>query len=208
MNGRLFGEQTVFGGKAAVAIEDRLELRGFQDDRRHRGRGDRQAGNRRTAAEERIVSFRMAGIHPWDIRCVWRGDIEVDDDGILAAAHHYYFDGLVGAGVQLLVRDEGRDENEIAGSGFIGELQAVAPAHSGAATDDVEDALQLAVVMRAGLGVGLNHYGAGPELAGAGAGVIDGGGAGHAGGLGRVGVEFAGTDDADAVCFPVGGHEF
>ena len=69
----------------------------------------------------------MAGIHPRDIRRLGRGDIEIDDDGILAAPHHHYFDGLVGAGVQLLVRDERRHENEIAGTGFIGELEPVAP---------------------------------------------------------------------------------
>src|SRR5277367_3177079 len=102
------------------------------------------------------------------------------------------------------MRDVGRDVDEIAGAGFVDEFQAGAPAETGAAAHDVDNGFDFAVVVRAGFGVGMDDDGAGPKFLRAGASVRDGLGAGHAGGLRRVGVEVVGADDAQAVGLPVG----
>jgi hypothetical protein len=131
-------------------------------------------------------------------------NVQIDDDWFLAAADDDGFDGFVGAGVELLVGDVGRDVDEIAGAGFVHEFKVVAPAEAGATADDVDDGFEFAVMVRAGFGVGMNEDGAGPEFLGADFGVGDGFGAGHAGSLQGVGVELAVADDAEAVEFPVG----
>src|SRR2546428_2990210 len=102
------------------------------------------------------------------------------------------------------MRDEGRDVDEVARAGLGHELELVAPAHAGLAANDVDYALDRAVVMRAGLGLGVDDDGAGPEFLGAGARVGDGGGAVHARGLRGVDVELVGVDDAHAVVLPLG----
>ncbi len=131
--------------------------------------------------------------------------LQVDHDRVLTAAHDDAFAGLVVFGVYFLMRHPGRDEDEVAGAGFAGEFEAVAPAHAGAAADDVEDGYEFAVVVWTGFGVGLDHYGAGPESGRAGSGIGDGGGARHAGSLRGVGIELARADDFDSVVFPVFG---
>lgn len=132
------------------------------------------------------------------------GDVEVDDDGFLAAADDDSFNGFVGAGVEFLVGDVGWDVDEIAGAGFVDEFEVVSPAEAGAAAYDVNDGFEFAVMVGAGFGVGMNGDRAGPEFSGADFGVGDGFGAGHAGSLEGVGIELAVADDAEAVEFPVG----
>ena len=110
--------------------------------------------------------------------------------------------GSVGAGVDLLVRHVGRHVDEVARAGLGGELQLLAPAHARPAPHDVDHALEVAVVVGAGLGVGVDGHRAGPELLRADAGEVDRRLAIHAGCLGRVGVELAGRDDAHAVVLP------
>src|SRR5256886_6503136 len=102
------------------------------------------------------------------------------------------------------MRDEGRDVDEVAGAGLGDELELVAPAHAGLAANDVDHALYRAVMVGAGLGLGVDDDGAGPEFLGAGARVGDGGGAVHARGLRGVDVELVGVDDAHAVVLPLG----
>ena len=132
------------------------------------------------------------------------GDIEVDDDRLLAAADDDGFDGFVGAGVEFLMRDVGRNVDEIAGAGFVDELKVVAPAEAGAAADDVDDGFEFTVMVGAGFGVGMDNDGASPEFLRAGFRMGDGFGAGHAGRLEGVGIELAAADDAEAVELPVG----
>src|ERR1700674_593462 len=131
-------------------------------------------------------------------------DGEVDDDGLLSAAQHPRFDGLVAAGVELLVRNVGRDVDEIAGPGFVHKFEMLAPAEPCAAANDVKHGLQLAVMVRPGARVRVNHDGSGPELLRSGSGVGDRGGAGHSGSLQSVGVKLAGANDAYAVMLPIG----
>src|SRR3989475_13265541 len=102
------------------------------------------------------------------------------------------------------MRDEGRDVDEVAGAGLGDELELVAPAHARLAAHHVDHALYWAMMMGAGLGLGVDDDGAGPEFLGAGARVGDGGGAVHARGLRGVDVELVGMDDAHAVVLPLG----
>ena len=91
------------------------------------------------------------------------------------------------------------------GLGLGDELELLAPAHAGPAAHHVDHALQRAMVMRAGLGVGMDADRAGPDLLCADARGIDRRGAVHAGRLRRVGVELVALDDPHAVVPPVHG---
>jgi hypothetical protein len=102
-----------------------------------------------------------------------------------------------------LMRHERRHVDEITRASLRDVLQAFAPSHPRAAADDIDDAFQVAMMMRAGFRVGMNRHGAGPELARARPGVGDGGGAVHAGRLRRVHVKIGARDDPDTVLAPV-----
>src|ERR1700683_5109202 len=103
---------------------------------------------------------------------------EVDDDRLLPASDHYGFTGLIGQSIEFLVRNVRRDINEISRRGFTTEFEMVAPPHTGAAANDVEHGLEFSMMMRAGLGAGLDHNCTGPKFAGARTGQRDGGGTG------------------------------
>src|SRR6266436_1063868 len=155
-------------------------------------------GERRLLRLRRIA---MHGIDPQDrFGFLHRLDVEIDRDSLAVAAHQHAFKHLIAAGVNLLMRHVGRNENEIAGVGLRHKLQMLAPAHPRSALDHVDDALEVTVMMRAGLGVGLD--GDGPQFLRAGAGEIDRRLAVHAGGRGHVGIELVAGDDADAVVLP------
>src|SRR5437879_473663 len=101
------------------------------------------------------------------------------------------------------MRHIGRDENEVAGIGLGDIFEMLAPAHPRPPLDHVNDAFERAVVVRAGLGVGVDMDRAGPDLLRPDPGEIDRRGAVHAGGLRRVGVELIAGDHLDAVGLPV-----
>ena len=84
------------------------------------------------------------------------GDVQIYYDGFLAAADYDGFDGLVGAGVHFLMGYVGRDIDEIAGAGFFGEFEMVAPAEEGVAFHDVEDGFDCAMMVRGGAGGGFD----------------------------------------------------
>src|SRR4030095_1379649 len=71
------------------------------------------------------------------------------------------------------------------------------------APEHVNDAFERAVVMRAGLRVGVDMDRAGPDLLRPDAREVERRGAVHAGGLRRVGVELIAGDHLDAVGLPV-----
>lgn len=153
------------------------------------------------------VQIRMCGIHPPDIlRLLDRLDIwQIDGDGLAIAPDQHTLELLVLARVDLLVRHPRRHVDEIARAGFSDKLELLAPAHARLALEDVDDALEVAVVMRTGLGVCVDGDGAGPELLGTHTRKIDGRGAGHARCLRRVRIEAVCGDDGDAGVFPFGG---
>src|SRR5436305_3349054 len=78
-----------------------------------------------------------------------------------------------------------------------------APAHPRPPLQDINDALERAMVMRARLGIGMDMDRAGPDLLRPDPGEIDRSRAVHAGGLRRVGVELIARDHLDAVGLPV-----
>jgi len=146
----------------------------------------------------------MDRVLPKDIfRLFHRLDIEIDDDRLLSGADQHAFQCLVAAGVDFLMRHVGRHEDEIARAGFGDEFQIVAPAHPRLALDDVDNAFEIAVMMGACLGVGVDRHSAGPDLFRAGAGVIDRGCAIHARRLRRIRVEGIARDDFNPMFPPV-----
>src|SRR5262249_5590156 len=103
-----------------------------------------------------------------------------------------------------LVGYERRHIDEIARTGFGGEFQPLAPTHARLAAHHVDDALELAVVMCPGLGVGANVDGACPNLLGADAGIVDRSLAIHARRLRGVGIKRMPRNAAHAVVLPFG----
>ena len=132
-----------------------------------------------------------------------RRNLEVHHDGFLAASHKDTFERLISVGVDLLVRNLGRDIDEVAGAGFSDKLETVAPTHASAAFDNVDDTLELAVMMRPGFGVGMDGYRARPEFQRPGSRVSDGSSAIHAGRLRRVRIEFTCVNDTNSVMLPI-----
>ena len=95
------------------------------------------------------------------------GQVEVHDDRLLAAAHEHAGQRLVSTALISWCGHVRRHEDEVAGTGLGDELQPLAPAHPRAPLTDVDDALDRAVVMRAGLRVGMDDDGPRPQLLGA-----------------------------------------
>src|SRR4051794_32065312 len=77
------------------------------------------------------------------------------------------------------------------------------PAHPRPPLQDINDAFERAMVMRARLGIGMDMDRAGPDLLRPDPGEIDRSRAVHAGGLRRVGIELIARDHLDAVGLPV-----
>src|ERR1051325_1993727 len=132
-----------------------------------------------------------------------RLDLEVDDDRLVVAAHQHAFEGFIARGVDLLVRHIGRHEDEVARPSLGDVFEGVAPAHPRPALQHVNDAFERAVVVRPGLGVGMDVHGAGPDLLCAHSGEIDRRSAVHPGGLRRVGVELVARADLDTALLPI-----
>ena len=79
----------------------------------------------------------------------------------------------------------------------------VAPPHPRAPLENIDHALEVTVVMGAGLRVGGDLDRARPDLLSPDSGKIDRGGAVHARGLGRIRVELVTRDHLDAVGLPI-----
>src|SRR5208283_160720 len=123
----------------------------------------------------------------WGVRSVlWTRNVQVDDDRLLATAHDHRLHWLVFARVQLLMRDVGRNVDEISRTRFIDELQMISPAKARAAPHHVDHSFQFSMMMRTGLGIGVHHDGSRPELLRTDSGTRDGFGSSHAWRLGRV----------------------
>ena len=89
-------------------------------------------------------------------------DFQVDDDRLLAAAGEHALQRLVVEGVDLLVWHERWDVDETAGACLVGLFQPRTPAHPGTAPEDIDDAFELAVMVRAGPRAGMDGDRAGP----------------------------------------------
>jgi hypothetical protein len=145
---------------------------------------------------------RMARVEPDHLWLLGRWDVQVHDDRLLAAAGNHAGERLVVSRVHLLVRNIGRNEDEVTWPRLRRELEALSPPHPGPTAQHVDHALDRAVMMWAGFGVRLNRYRAGPDRAGASRRLRDRGGPIHAGRLGRVRIKLIGMNDADPVRAP------
>src|ERR1041385_177515 len=151
-----------------------------------------------------VLAVAMDGVDPPHLfRLFDRLDIEIDDNRLVVAAHQHAFQGLLAGSVDLLMRHIGRYKDEIARSGLRDIFEMLAPTHARPPFQDINDAFERAVMMRAGFGIGVDMDRAGPDLLRADAGEIDRRRAIHPGGLGRVGVELIAGDHLDAVGLPV-----
>src|SRR5579862_8918265 len=104
---------------------------------------------------------------------------------------------MLGVGIDFLMRKVRRYEHKVARAGFIDKFHTFAPAESGAALNDVEHRLQVAMMVHARLGIWMDFHRASPDLGCACARVVDGGGSRHPRSLWRVGIQFVGPYDFD-----------
>lgn len=95
-------------------------------------------------------------------RGFWSAQIQIDDNRILSVSYDYGLANLVRACIDLLVRHIRRNVDKIARPRFLAEFQLITPPHSNSALNDVQNSLQLPMVMRSSLGIGLNQHRAGP----------------------------------------------
>src|SRR5262245_9985031 len=114
---------------------------------------DEASGSASRHGSRRLVDRIYPGDTFWPFD---RLDGQIDHHRLLIAADQYAFQRLVGARVDLQMRDPWRDEDEVARASLRDIFQSFAPAHPGLAPDDIDHALQRAVVMGAGLGVGMD----------------------------------------------------
>jgi hypothetical protein len=91
---------------------------------------------------------------------------------------------------------------EIACLGLGDELEPISPAQASDAVDDVNHTLKVTVMVRTGLGVGIDRDGACPEFRRARAPSRDGGATLHAQRLRRISIEFVGANDPYSVGSP------
>src|SRR5262249_50559399 len=109
---------------------------------------------------------------------------------------------FITAGVDFLMRHVGWNKNKIARIGLSGKFQAFAPAHAGLAADDINDAFQMAMVVRSGLRIWLDRHRAGPELLRTGTCEVDRCLTIHTWRRGHVRIELIARDDANTIVFP------
>src|ERR1700678_4105440 len=146
----------------------------------------------------------MDRIDPENRRGLFEGlDIEIDRDGFTVAAHEHALKLVGRARVDLLMRNVRRHVDEISRPRLGRELQMFAPAHARFPLDDVDDAFERAVMVRPGLGVGVDVHRARPELLRADASEIDRSLTLHTGGLCRIWIEVRPGNYPYAVMLPV-----
>src|SRR5712671_6296858 len=129
--------------------------------------GARNGPGRRTAARDAGgagPSFVQIVYPAHEFRNLYGRDVEIDNEALLPASCQHAVKLSIFARVDLLMRDVGRDVDEIPRRGLRDEFQAVAPTHAGKAADYVDHTLQIPVVMRSRLGGGLDGDGAGPQF--------------------------------------------
>ena len=132
----------------------------------------------------------------------WTFYIKIHNNRLLAATDDHRLARLVLSCVDLLMRHVGWNVYEVAGAGFITELEMIAPAHASAALHDVKYSFQFAMVVRSGFCIGLHNDRTRPELGRPCACVCDCCGTRHTRGLRRVRVQFTRMYDLDAVILP------
>src|ERR1700758_185410 len=107
----------------------------------------------------------MNRVDPADLfRALDRLNVEIDDDRLVVAADHDAIERFVAGGIDLLVRHIRRHKDEIAGTGLGDVFEMLAPAHSCLALEHVDHAFEMPVMVRPGLGIGVDLDRSGPDL--------------------------------------------
>src|SRR5262249_61874536 len=108
----------------------------------------------------RWVGMQMGGVDPvHGLGFFDGGDVEVDSDRFVVASDQHTLKAFATTCVDLLVRNEWRDVDEIAGTGLGDELEPFSPAHPGPAFHDINHALEVTVMVCSGFGVWLDRDG-------------------------------------------------
>src|SRR6185312_12665573 len=153
----------------------------------------------RSAPMHRIDPLGFAGLFG-------AGDIEIDDDWVLSAAHDNSLDRFIGAGIEFLMRDKGWNVDEIARTRLGHKLQSRAPAKSRSSLYYEKHGFDFAMMVGAGSGVGLHDHRSRPQLLRTRGGGSNCSRARHARSLRRIQIEFARAHDSDAVLLPIRFH--
>lgn len=132
----------------------------------------------------------MGRIHPPDrLRLLHRLNIwQIDGNSLSITPRKHTPQLLILGCIDLLMRHIRRYINKVSWSRLRDKLELLSPSHARFAADHVDDAFEVAVVVGAGFGVGVDSYGASPELLCAGAGEGYGGFAVHTWSLGGVAI--------------------
>src|SRR5579862_1653332 len=89
-------------------------------------------------------------------------DLQIHYNRVLPAADHHGLHGSLRTRIQFLVRHIGRDVDKVPGIGLGEVFQIFAPPKSSAAAHDIQHGLEIAMMMRSGLGVRGDHDGPSP----------------------------------------------
>ena len=120
---------------------------------------------------------------------------QVDNNGFLTTPHDDPLRRLIGRRIDLLMRDVGRDEHEVARLQIDLVLQPASPAHFARARQHVHHRLLIAVMMHRACRVGFGQHDTGPQGIRPDPAVRNGRQPPHPGCLRRVVVELTGLDD-------------
>jgi len=106
---------------------------------------------------------RVRWVHPKDgFGPLGRFDVEIDRHRLSVTATQHALEHFMLAGIDFLVWDVRRYVNKVTRTRLGNEFQLIAPAHPGATSNDINDALQRPMMMSASLGVGVDMNRAGP----------------------------------------------
>src|SRR5882724_8865323 len=151
-----------------------------------------------------ISPIRVKG-HTWapSTGWFWRLQIKIHDHRLLAVPHDYGFARIIWISINLLVRHVRGNANKISGSGFVTELQLIAPTHPHSPFHHVQHGFRFSMIVGARLYIGLDEHGPGPQCVRSGFRMSNGRSPRHARRLWRVPVKFVGVYDFGSARLPV-----
>jgi hypothetical protein len=148
-------------------------------------------------------TLRMRGVYPQNGGGLFnRINIQIHRNRLAITAAEHALQQLGWACIDFLVRYVGRHIDKVAGTGLGREFKMITPAHPGTTPDDINHALKMPVVMRAGFCIGMYRDRSGPKFLGSDAGKVDGGLSVHARRLCRIAIELVAANHPNAVVLP------
>src|ERR1700730_9947270 len=156
----------------------------------------------RNAADTSFVQIVNPAHELWNLD---RRNVEIDNQSLLPTSCEHAVKLNILARVDFLMWHVGRNVDEIPRRGLCDEFQAIAPAQAGKAADYVDHAFEIPVMMRSGLGVGVDGYRAGPQFRQTGYVRGDGRAPVHAERLSGGIVQLDGPNNPHAICAPATG---